>query len=423
MSEEPEYSYSGIACDNTGVITSYGIGAAKLFGWTAEEVVGKQSVTIFHEPQALATLVPRLLKTAAETGKFEEEVTLVRKDGSKFLALLTVRPIKRGGQIEGYMGLTRPIREVTQVTSRIPRGRHGIWIRELRAPFLLLPAVFVPVGLLMAWSQGNFNPLYALLTFAGAVCLHASVNVLNDYFDFTSGIDLVTTPTPFSGGSTVLPSNLLTPKSVLSGGLLFLATGTAVGAYFVVRFAFDPVVLAITAIAVVSILAYSSFFSKWGIGELVTGLNFGPLLLLGTYYVQTRTLAAQPLLVGGVLGIMTAGILYINEFPDIEADSSKRRRDLVVRWGKQAAAYRFKLLLGSAYALLVLGVVSGLLTPLALLGLLTIPKARSAAKILEDTKGEAPRLIPGMAAMVMTTLLTGALLAVAYLAHGLIGYF
>ncbi|TLY12516.1 MAG: prenyltransferase, partial [Thaumarchaeota archaeon] len=127
-------------------------------------------------------------------------------------------------------------------------------------------------------------------------------------------------------------------------------------------------------------------------------------------------------LVGAVLGILTAGILYINEFPDVDADSSRGRRDLVVRWGKEAAASRFKVLLASAYVILVLGVASGLITPLALLGLLTIPKARSAARILDSTKGKAPELIPGMAATVMTTLLTGALLAVAYLAHGLIGY-
>lgn len=105
-------SKSGITCDNTGLITSYGIGAAKLFGWTAAEVVGKQRVTVFHLPEAVQTLVPRLLKTAAETGKFEEQVTLVRKDGSKFLALLTVRPLKKGDEITGYMGLTRPIRNL-----------------------------------------------------------------------------------------------------------------------------------------------------------------------------------------------------------------------------------------------------------------------------------------------------------------------
>ncbi len=112
MMEARTESYSGIACDMTGLITSYGIGAGKLFGWKPEEVVGKQRVTIFHEPEAVQSLVPRLLKTAAEKGKFEEEVTLVRKDGSKFRAVLTVRPLKNGEEITGYMGLTRPLRNL-----------------------------------------------------------------------------------------------------------------------------------------------------------------------------------------------------------------------------------------------------------------------------------------------------------------------
>ena len=109
--EDAEAS-SGIACDNNGLVKSFGLGAAKLFGWKPEEVAGKQSVTIFHEPHAVATLVPRLLKTAAKTGKFEEEVTLVRKDGSKFVGILTVRPLFSRGEIVGYMGLTRHLRNV-----------------------------------------------------------------------------------------------------------------------------------------------------------------------------------------------------------------------------------------------------------------------------------------------------------------------
>jgi PAS domain S-box-containing protein len=108
-SEDIEAS-SGIACDNTGLVTSFGLGATKLFGWKPEELVGKQNVAIFHEPRAVATLVPRLLKAAAETGKFEEEVTLVRKDGSRFVGLLTVRPLLKRGEIVGYMGLTRHLR-------------------------------------------------------------------------------------------------------------------------------------------------------------------------------------------------------------------------------------------------------------------------------------------------------------------------
>ena len=112
MSMSEESSGSGIACDSTGLITSYSIGAQQLFGWTKDEVVGKQRVVIFHEPDAIQTLVPRLLKTAAETGKFEEEVTLVRKDGSKFRGLLTVRPLKKGNEITGYMGTTKHIKDM-----------------------------------------------------------------------------------------------------------------------------------------------------------------------------------------------------------------------------------------------------------------------------------------------------------------------
>ena len=112
MSRTDDTTHSGIACDLKGVITSYGLGAQQLFGWTADEVVGKQSVVIFHEPQAVQTLVPRLLKTAAETGKFEEEVTLVRKDGRRFRGLLTVRPLKKENEITGYMGITKHIRDL-----------------------------------------------------------------------------------------------------------------------------------------------------------------------------------------------------------------------------------------------------------------------------------------------------------------------
>ncbi|MGD0396111.1 MAG: PAS domain S-box protein [Nitrososphaerales archaeon] len=114
MREETEelQASSGVACDKAGLVTSFGLGAAKLLGWKPEEVVGEQNVVVFQELRAVATLVPRLLKTAAEKGKFEAEVTIVRKNGSRFLGLLMVRPIMKRGEIVGYMGLTRHLRNV-----------------------------------------------------------------------------------------------------------------------------------------------------------------------------------------------------------------------------------------------------------------------------------------------------------------------
>jgi len=100
---------SVITCDMQGTVTQYAADAADLFGWTPDEVVGKMSVAAFHLPENVPTLVPRLLKTAVEQGRFEEEVTLVRKDGARFPAVLTVRPMFRDGKQVGFMGRTRPL--------------------------------------------------------------------------------------------------------------------------------------------------------------------------------------------------------------------------------------------------------------------------------------------------------------------------
>ncbi len=296
----------------------------------------------------------------------------------------------------------------------------GVWIKELRAPFLLLPVFFVPVGLAIAWSVGHFNPFTATLTLVGAVCFHASVNVLNDYFDFRSGIDLATTPTHFSGGSTILPRGLMSPRGVLYLGSILLAAGLAVGSYFVYEFAFDPVLIGILAFAAFSIVSYSPLTSKLGIGEMVTGLAFGPLLVLGTYYVQVHQLSVVPVIIGLPPGIMTAGILYVNEFPDTDADKSAGRNHLVARWGKAKAASRLKAILASAYAIPVAAVIAGAVSPFALIVLASSPKAIATSRVVSKNYDKVAELIPGMASMVMTTLLTGALLFVAYLAAGLV---
>ncbi len=105
----PEEDISVITCDLNGLVEEYGAGAEDIFGYKAEELVGKESVAIFHQPDKVATLVPRLLKTAVEKGEFKEQVTMVRKDGSEFPAMLTVRPVHRDGKHVGYMGYTEPL--------------------------------------------------------------------------------------------------------------------------------------------------------------------------------------------------------------------------------------------------------------------------------------------------------------------------
>ncbi len=291
----------------------------------------------------------------------------------------------------------------------------NVWIRELRAPFLLLSLIFVSLGTAIAWVHGAFDPLVTVLTLVGVLALHMSVNVLNDYFDYRSGIDIITTPTPFSGGSRILPSKELPPGSVLGAGILFLIIGGGTGFYFLLRFAFNPLLVAILAMTLISIIGYSHLFARWGLGEFIVALNFGPFMLLGTYYVQTGTISLEPITIGLTLGILTAGILYINQFPDTQADMQKGRMHLVARWGKATAASRFKFLIASAYVIVILGVITSTITPFALISLLAIPKAWFAVKHLSQNYDKIMELVPGMANMVMATLWTGGLLFIGYL--------
>ena len=190
-----------------------------------------------------------------------------------------------------------------------------VWAKELRIPFLSLPAIFVPLGITVALLDGYFNLVHGILTLIGIVCIHASVNVLNDYFDFKSGIDTATTPTPFSGGSRVLPENLLTPRSVLIGGIILLAIGSLIGLYFLYIFNFPPLLIALISIAIITSVAYSPVLSKIGVGEVFVFLNFGPLLFTGVYYIQSGGLiSTEAIVVGSIVGLMTTGILYINQF-------------------------------------------------------------------------------------------------------------
>ncbi len=293
-----------------------------------------------------------------------------------------------------------------------PRAR--LWLRSLRAPFLVASLVPAFVGGLAAWQiRSAFDPALFLLAVLGAAAIHIAANMANDAWDFRSGNDLaVRHQNPFAGGGRVLTQGVLDPRLHLAVAMLFLAAGSLIGLYLVSIVGWPLLVLGVFGVFVAYAYVGPPFrLAHHGVGEVAVGLEFGPVTLLGTYYVLTRTFDPAAVVLSATLGLLVTGILWINEVPDIAADESVGKRTLVVRLGVSRATRAFQGLVAAAYVVLVLGVALAGLTPWALLALGSLPLALRPVRGLRATRGDPDALIPSNAAMILTTFVTGALLA------------
>ncbi|MFQ6136609.1 MAG: 1,4-dihydroxy-2-naphthoate octaprenyltransferase [Candidatus Hydrothermarchaeales archaeon] len=306
-----------------------------------------------------------------------------------------------------------------QVVSQ--KSRINTWINALRVPFFTASIVPVALGGAIAWAlEGAFNPFYFVLTLVEVVCLHAGANLANDYFDFKSGCDVITRElTPFNGGSRVLPDELLTPRSVYAASMIFFGIGILVGFYLALKLGW--ILLLLGVIGLLSGYLYSAppiYLASRGIGELLVGLNFGPLVVLGTYYVQVQRFAFEPLVASLPAGFLIAAVLYINQFPDYDADKEVGKAHLVVRLGREKAVKGYVAIIAATYVSISLATLLKI-TPLStLMGLVTIPKAKNAIAILKKYYDNTPKLIPANAATIQIHFFTGLLLALGYIIYG-----
>lgn len=287
------------------------------------------------------------------------------------------------------------------------------WLRAIRIRFLLASVIAVSNGLAIAyWKTGQIDAANALMTYVGVIFLHASVDLLNDYWDHKRGIDEMTTRTKFSGGTGVLPDRLLSPRAVYGAGIMFLILGGAIGAYFVVLK--GVTIAVILGFAVVAIYFYSTSIVNAGLGELFVGIK-GAMIVLGSYYVQTAQLDFSAAFAGIIIGLLSATVLYVNSFPDYSADKAGGRRTLVIMMGKSRAARVFPLFFIAAYCLVIAAVVTGHAKVYGLASLASLPLSILACKDLWRG-GESPdRTLKAMSRTVTYSRLTSSLLAISYL--------
>ncbi len=247
------------------------------------------------------------------------------------------------------------------------------WFKAARAPFLVVSLVPAILGGLVAWRTGPVDGwLFAVVTL-GVVMAHSAADFVDDWFDFRKG-NLGNKEKQFHDSPLI--DGRVTPGQVMAAALACLAVALACGVYALVEA--GPPVLVPMGIGLFIVFFYTSppfALNYRGLGETALFLAFGPLIVVGIYYVLRGTFALEPLLASVPLGIFTMNVGLVSNTFDHDDDVRSGKRTLALRLGQAGAVRLLAVLSGVAYLVVAVGVAVGAMTPWALLVIATLPLA------------------------------------------------
>jgi len=289
----------------------------------------------------------------------------------------------------------------------------------------------VLAGMRLPFLTGSVLPVFAagayvaltrpvrlvdLLLFALAVAsLHLGSNLFNDYFDSDTTDRINRFRTPFSGGSRIILDGTLSARgvAVLAGSLFALAPLLLIN-----RLLTDRPLLLVFGLAAGAIgFLYSANplrLSARGLGEVCILVNFGLLLALTTGYALTGTVDPALLVVGAVPGSLITAVLWINQFPDYEADSETAKRNLVVRLGKARSRWVYLALMLLPSVIVVALAAIRVWPATTLLVLLALPAVVGALRVCFRQWDDPRAIVPAQGLTILSHFLTTTLLAVGF---------
>lgn len=237
--------------------------------------------------------------------------------------------------------------------------------------------ISVAIATLLAAEEGPVVWGWFVLVCVGIVCFHATANVLNDYFDFRYQVDQPDSPTARYRPQPIL-SGVFTPRQLLVfGGIL---AGVTIGIGLVLAFERTLFVLWIGLAGFLASVFYTAGpvkykYRAWG--EVFVFLMWGPLMFEGAYVVQRQVLSWKVLAVSVPFGVLVALVLLANNIRDIAYDSRQGIKTVGIALGHPKSIRLYVSLVAAAYVLVAGMVAARVLTPWALLVLLSLPKAVS----------------------------------------------
>lgn len=302
--------------------------------------------------------------------------------------------------------------------SELKRYIKGLW-RLANPKIWVASAVPLLVGSVCAYQRtGSFSIWWFLVAALGLGLIETGKHAINEAVDYYTGVDRNVAEdkiTPFSGGRRTIVDGTLTFFEVCLAGFLSMGAAALVGLYTVFFREFSILWIGLAGFFIATFYTMPPLkFIYNGLGELAVGITYGPLIVLGSYAVQSHRLDVFPFLLSIPVGLLITNVLWINQFPDYEADKQGKKRNWVVRLGKKKSLYVFAAFFALSYLYLAtLSVFS--LKPWLLISLLSLPLAYSAVRNAFKNYDDIPKLIKSLALTIFVYLSTGVLLSAAAL--------
>lgn len=245
------------------------------------------------------------------------------------------------------------------------------WIKASRPPFYIATLIPLTLGWILAAKGNPWSPSRFFLVNLAAFAVHMATNLVNDYFDHLQGADAGKS----IGGSRVIQEGMISLTALRNAILFLYSVGAAVGFYLIGTlnlWAMFPMLL-FSLFSSIFYVAPPIRYGYHGLGELLVGINMGPIMVAGTYWVFSGRLDWNPLWVSVPIALMVASILYYQSLPDMETDRAVGKKTLAVRLGPNGAFVGLIVLWGLIYLSNLLLTLTGTLSWIGFLSLLTLP--------------------------------------------------
>ena len=216
----------------------------------------------------------------------------------------------------------------------------GKWLatraRALRAfsfPLSVLP-VLIATSAALPFAEWNWWVLIA--SALGVLLLHATGNLLNDYFDFRSAVDRRLADDEGRPGRLLVRGELV-PRDILVEAAGCLCLAAIAGSFLLWQCGFGLLWFGLAAAFALYAYTGPPFMLKYrAMGELVVFLSFGPILMMGAAYAQTGRLDPLVLILSIPVACVTAGVLLGNNMRDRDEDRAANIKTLAHKLGRSA---------------------------------------------------------------------------------------